>query len=138
MEAVVGPSMLLHISQHSELPLQEQIVSQLRARILSGEPEADAPLTSIRALAQTLKVGINTAQRAYDHLLGEDLIYARQGKGFFVAPLDTHDKAERARTRFGDALGKLIDEARDEGFGESELKSIFAARVADSTDGETE
>jgi GntR family transcriptional regulator len=130
--------MLLHISQHSDLTLQEQIVSQLRARILSGELEADAPLTSIRALAQSLKVGINTVQRAYDHLLSEELIYARQGKGFFVAPLETKDKSERARARFGDSLKKLIDEARHEGLGQAELKSIFAAQLGDSKNGEKE
>jgi GntR family transcriptional regulator len=135
MDTVTGTAMLLNISQHSELTLQEQIVSQLRARILSGELEADAPLTSIRALAQTLKVGINTVQRAYDVLLTEELIYARQGKGFFVAPLATHDKTERARRRYGEALRKLIDEARQEGLGFAELKSIFAARLGDSTDG---
>jgi DNA-binding transcriptional regulator YhcF (GntR family) len=126
---------LLHISQHSAATLQEQIVGQLRARILSGEFEADAPLTSIRALAQTLKVGINTVQRAYDQLLAEKLIYARQGKGFFVAPLEREDKTERARTRFGDALEKLIGEARDEGLGDSELRSIIAARLADGSRG---
>jgi GntR family transcriptional regulator len=128
--------MLLNVSQHSELTLQEQIVSQLRARILSGELEADAPLTSIRALAQALKVGINTVQRAYDHLLREELIYARQGKGFFVAPLGVQDKAKRARTRFGDALEKLISEATQEGLAEDELRSIFAARLAERPHGE--
>jgi GntR family transcriptional regulator len=128
--------MLLHISQHSDATLQEQIVSQLRARILSGEFEADAPLASIRALAQTLKVGINTVQRAYDHLLGERLIYARQGKGFFVAPLKNEDKTERARTRFGNAVERILGEARHEGLGEAELKSIFAARLAEASRGE--
>jgi GntR family transcriptional regulator len=127
---------LLHISQHSEATLQEQIVGQLRARILSGEFEANAPLTSIRTLAQTLKVGINTVQRAYDQLLAEQLIYARQGKGFFVAPLESKDKTERARTRFGDALEKLIGEARGEGLGDRDLRSIIAARLADGSRGE--
>lgn len=125
--------MLLNISQHSELTLQEQIVSQLRARILSGELEADAPLTSIRALAQALKVGINTVQRAYDHLLREELIYARQGKGFFVAPLETKDKSERARARFGDGLERLMGEARREGLSVADLKSIFVVRLGEST-----
>lgn len=128
--------MLLDISHCSDLTLQEQIVSQLRARILSGELTADAPLTSIRALARTLKVGINTVQRAYEHLLAEELIYARQGKGFFVAALDTHAKSERARTRFGDALEKLIEEARHEGLSEDELRSILASRLAERSQGE--
>ena len=128
--------LLLHISQRSEATLQEQIVGQLRARILSGEIEADAPLTSIRALAQTLKVGINTVQRAYDQLLAEKLIYARQGKGFFVTPLESADKTELARTRFGDAVEKLVGEARHEGLDEGELRSIFADRLARKSRGD--
>lgn len=128
--------MLLNISQRSELTLQEQIVSQIRARILSGELEADAPLTSIRALAQKLKVGINTVQRAYEHLLAEELIYARQGKGFFVAALDTDAKTERAHARFSDAVRKLIDEARHEGLGDDELGAIFTDRLAGRSHGE--
>ncbi len=74
--------MLLNISPHSELTLQDQIVGQIRARILRGELEPDEALTSIRALSQILKVGVNTVQRAYDQLLKEALIYARPGKGF--------------------------------------------------------
>jgi len=136
IDTVIGTAMLLHISQRSGLTLQEQIVSQLRARILSGDLEADAPLPSIRALAQSLKVGINTVQRAYEHLLADDLIYARQGKGFFVAELDTQAKSERARTRFREALAKLIDEAKDEGLSEDELGSIFAARLAANSPGD--
>ena len=128
--------MLLNISQRSELTLQEQIVGQIRARILSGELEPEAPLTSIRALAQTLKVGINTVQRAYERLLSEELIYARQGKGFFVAALDAQIKSERARGRFGEAVGRLIAEARHEGLTENELRSIFTARLENHPRGE--
>jgi GntR family transcriptional regulator len=119
-------AMLLNISPHSELTLQEQIIGQLRARVLSGQLEPDQPLPSIRSLAQSLKVGINTVQRAYEHLLAEALIYARQGKGYFVAPLNATDKTERARTRFDNALTKLVVEARHEGLSRQELERLFA------------
>ncbi len=118
--------MLLNISQHSAQTLQEQIIGQIRTRIFRGELEPDQALTSIRALSRNLRVGVNTVQRAYEHLLREELIYARAGKGFFVAPLKPNDIAEIARQRFSDSLLVLINEARGEGLGDKEMKRIFS------------
>ena len=129
--------MLLNISQRSAETLQEQIVAQVRARILSGELEADAPLPSIRELARTLRVAVNTIQRSYDLLLREGLVYARHGKGFFVAPLPEHDKSALARRRFADALGKLIDDARSEGLSPIELRRVFNEIDTGVEDGES-
>ena len=118
--------MLLNISPHSALTLQEQIIGQIRALILSGELLADAPLPSIRALAQDLRVGINTVQRAYEQLLREELVYARPAKGFFVAPLNDQDKSAHAAERFSIQLHALISAARQEGLRPRDLKKIFA------------
>ncbi len=118
--------MLLNISQHSAQTLQEQIIGQIQTRIFRGELQPDQPLTSIRALSKNLRVGVNTVQRAYEHLLREELIYARAGKGFFVAPLEPNDIAEIAEQRFTDSLQVLIDEARSEGLSERKVKQIFS------------
>ena len=118
--------MLLNISVHSAQTLQEQIIAQVRARILRGDLGADEALPSIRFLAKQLRVGVNTVQRAYDHLLHEQLIYARSGKGFFVAPLASPDKTELARSRFTDALRSLVDVAQREGLDHAEIKRIFS------------
>ena len=68
---------------------------------------------------------MNTVQRAYEHLLREELIYARQGKGFFVAPLKPNDIAQMTRQRFTDALQNLVDEACREGLSDKEMQQIF-------------
>lgn len=128
--------MLLNISQHSSLTLQEQIIGQLRARILSGELTPDTPLSSIRALAQQLRVGINTVQRAYDQLLHEELIYVRAGKGYFVAPLADQDKAAYARERFAVALQGLIGDALREGLSRRDLKQVFTQLLKEMDDGQ--
>lgn len=127
--------MLLNISQHSALTLQEQIIGQLRARILNGELPPETPLPSIRALSQQLRVGINTVQRAYDELLREGLVYARAGKGYFVAPLAAKDKSAYARERFAAALLGLVNEARQEGLSQRDLKQTFA-RILKEIDAE--
>jgi GntR family transcriptional regulator len=117
--------MLLNISQHSSQTLQEQIIEQIRARILCGELQPDQALTSIRALSQDLKVGVNTVQRAYEHLLTEKLIYARPGKGFFVTPLEQSGKSELARQRFAESLQRLFEGALREGLSNDDIKQIF-------------
>ncbi len=116
--------MLLNISQHSAQTLQEQIIEQIRARILCDELQPDQPLTSIRALSQDLRVGVNTVQRAYEHLLRQELIYARPGKGFFVTPLEQSDKTELSRKRFAEALQSIFAGALREGLTRKDLKQI--------------
>jgi GntR family transcriptional regulator len=128
--------MLLNISQHSTLTLQEQIIGQIRARILSGDIQPETPLPSIRALSQQLRVGINTVQRAYDQLLREELIYARAGKGFFAAPLNQQDKSAYARDRFAAALHDLITEAQQEGLSRKDLKQTFSQILKEMDEGE--
>jgi GntR family transcriptional regulator / MocR family aminotransferase len=58
---------------------------QLRAGILDGRLKAGQRLPSTRALAQACSVSRNTAVAAYDLLLGEGYLLARQGSGTVVA-----------------------------------------------------
>ena len=127
--------MLLNISQHSDQTLQEQIIGQIRNRILRGELKPDEPLTSIRELSGKLRVAVNTVQRAYEHLLREGLVYVRQGKGFFVAPLEEDDRVRIARQRFTDSLRTLMTETRREGLlDEKAMRQIFG-RLQNGTEG---
>lgn len=117
--------MLLHISDQSSETLQEQIIGQIRARILSGDLPADYSLPSIRALAKDLRVSVITVQRAYDHLLNEELIYSRRGKGFFVTSLEQNDKSALAQQRFAQQLRSTIETATRDGLSKAEIQKIF-------------
>jgi len=117
--------MLLTIAPHSNATLQEQILTQIRARILASELQAEAGLPSIRALASQLKVSVITVQRAYDALLNEGLIYARRGKGYFVAALPDADKSALAQERFASRLDDLLKQARRDGLEAETLEAIF-------------
>lgn len=117
--------MILHISDQSSETLQEQIIGQIRARILSGDLPADYSLPSIRALARDLRVSVITVQRAYDHLLNEELIYSRRGKGFFVTSLEQNDKSALAQQRFAQQLRSTIETATRDGLSNAEIQKIF-------------
>lgn len=76
------------ISNAVNQPIYEQIYTQIKNQIISGKLAEDEMLTSIRALAKDLRISVITTKRAYDKLEKEGFIYARSGKGFFVAKKD--------------------------------------------------
>ncbi len=121
--------MLLHISDQSSETLQEQIIGQIRGRILNGELPPDFALPSIRTLAKELRVSVITVQRAYDQLLHESLIYSRRGKGFFVATLEPGDKSALARQRFAQQLETAISAAKRDGLTDKEIQQTFNATL---------
>ena len=94
------------IDQMSQTPIYEQIENQIRQSILSGCLEANYMMPSIRKMAKGLNVGIITVKRAYDDLCNEGLLISLQGRGVFVASIDT-DK-ERA-VRMGQLRDKLSE-----------------------------
>ena len=76
----------LIISNASGKPIYEQICTQIKNAILSGELSPGDALPSIRALAKDLRISVITTKRAYDELLQAGYVYAVAGKGYFVAP----------------------------------------------------
>ncbi len=114
--------MLLNLTDLSSEPLQSQIVRQIRAKILSGELEAESDLPSIRALASAQQVSVITVQRAYETLLREGLIHARRGKGFFVSELLKDQKKEMAQQKLADGLKPIVATALAEGLSVQDIK----------------
>ena len=74
------------IDNKSCLPIYDQIYSQIKAQILSGELSEDEQLPSIRGLAKDLRISFITTKRAYDELEKDGFIYTVQSKGCYVAP----------------------------------------------------
>ena len=78
--------MQLYIDNRSGAPIYDQIYSQIKDAILSGQVAEGEALPSIRALAKDLRISVITTKRAYDELLQAGYVYAVAGKGYFVAP----------------------------------------------------
>jgi len=78
------------LSNTSNAAIYEQIIAQIKDCIIKGEAAPDEALPSIRALASQLQISVITTKRAYEELEKEGLIYAKAGKGFYVA----HSKTE--------------------------------------------
>lgn len=81
---------------NSEKPIYLQISDGICDRILSGTWKGDDRIPSVREYGAELGVNPNTLNRAYDKLLGEEILYNKRGIGYFVAP-DAREKVLSAQ-----------------------------------------
>src|SRR5690606_25184925 len=79
--------MFFVVDELAKEPLFEQLTSQIRKQILSGEIAAGQRLPSAKTLAGSLKINLHTVLRAYQELRAEGLIELRPGKGAVVQKL---------------------------------------------------
>ena len=68
------------LSSSNSQPIYEQIATQIKAMIMSGELKTKDPLPSIRGLAKSLHVSVITAQHAYEELQRDGFIETRGGQ----------------------------------------------------------
>ncbi len=103
--------MLLHISSDGA-PIYQQIVDQIRFRIVSGQLRAGDELPTIRGLAESLRVNPNTVARAYRELEHEELVEKRRTTGTFVAELPKRLGAAQRRRLIAPDVDKLLIQSR--------------------------
>lgn len=81
--------MTVLIDTKSGEPIYNQIYSQIKSQIISGELKENDMLPSIRGLAKDLHISFITTKHAYEELEKEGFIYTLPGKGCYVAPKNT-------------------------------------------------
>jgi GntR family transcriptional regulator/MocR family aminotransferase len=75
---------MIALPEDSPLPLYQQLYSQLRQEIQTGNLSAGQKLPSKRKLAEQLGISINTVEGAYTQLEAEGFILSSPRRGFFV------------------------------------------------------
>jgi GntR family transcriptional regulator len=122
--------MFFKLQPQSGLPLYLQLMQQIRHAAESGALQDGDQLPGIRTLAEELIVSPNTVAKAYSELEHKGLIELRQGSGAFISLNRRRrrvlDHIESARIR---AAG-LIEELRDEGLRDDEIRRVFEAELA--------
>lgn len=101
--------MLIFINNKNGVPIYDQIYSQIKAQIINGSIEEDAPLPSIRNLAKDLHISVITTKRAYEELERDGFIYTSPGKGSFVAARNTELLREENLKQIEEHLEKIIE-----------------------------
>ncbi len=115
------------ISNAVSKPIYDQIASQIKGLIMSGELAAGDQLPSIRALANDLHVSVITTKRAYADLEASGFIETRQGKGSFVAGGNTELLREEQLKRIEALLAQALDEAKSAGIERADLHEMLDA-----------
>jgi len=115
------------IDNHSGTPIYDQIFSQIKAQIISGELRQDELLPSIRGLARDLRVSFITTKRAYDELEKEGFLYTVPGKGCFVAPRNVELLREENLRKIESYMEEIQKLGLSCGLSRGELVEIFTA-----------
>jgi GntR family transcriptional regulator len=118
-------TMKIIISNASSDPIYEQIMGQIKQKIISGELRAGDALPSLRNLARDLGISVITTKRSYEELERAGFIDTVSGKGCFVAMQNTEFLREQKMKIIEDKLSEAIAEARLLGISYTELQTMF-------------
>lgn len=117
--------MNLFIKNTSDQPIYEQIYSQIKLAIISGELAADELLPSIRSLAKDLRISVITTKRAYEELEHDGFIYTVPGRGCFVSKQNFELRREESLQKIEEHLKAACDLAKKCDVSREELIDIL-------------
>ena len=100
--------MTILIDTKSGEPIYNQIYSQIKNQIISGELKENDMLPSIRGLAKDLRISFITTKRAYEELEKEGFIYTLPAKGCYVAPKNVELLREENLKKIEDHIEKIL------------------------------
>lgn len=117
--------MKIFIDVKSNTPIYDQICSQIKQQIMSGELAENEPLPSIRGLAKDLRISFITTKRAYEELEKQGFIYTIQAKGCYVAPKNLELIREANLKKIEEHIDAAIELAAACRLSEDELLEIM-------------
>lgn len=115
----------IFISNTSGQPIYDQIYSQIKGLIISGQLGEGEALPSIRGLAKELRISVITTKRAYDELEREGFIYTVAGKGCFVAQKNVEMLREEILKKIEGLMQQIAVLAASCNLTEKELIQMF-------------
>ena len=113
------------ISNSSDKPIYEQITTQMKNLIMSGQLKEGMPLPSMRTLAKELRISVITTTRAYDELERDGFIYRVPGKGCYVAEKNMELVREEHLKRIEQHMREIVALAVPCGMDEAETARML-------------
>ncbi len=114
------------VSNKASRPLYEQIATQIKAAIMSGELKAGEAIPSVRALAKSLHISILTVQKAYSTLQEDGFIETTAGKGCYVSAQNQDFYLEEQQKKIEKRFSEAIEIARASGISFDKLIELLA------------
>lgn len=124
--------MNLIINHTSMQPIYEQIMNQVKDKIMHGELLEETMLPSVRTLAKDLKVSALTVKKAYDQLEEEGFVNTVHGKGSFVACANQAQMLEEKKKEVESEFEQTIKKARSCGMEDTEIRELFEIVLEES------
>jgi DNA-binding transcriptional regulator YhcF (GntR family) len=114
--------MRLWLSKNSEVPLREQLVTQVVLGVVSGDLRPGQRLPSTRELARRFRIHSNTVSAAYRELAERGWVELRRGSGIYVrASLD--EALPETAPELDQLIATFLTLARTRGFTLSEIRA---------------
>ena len=111
----VGDQLEIIVSNKASRPLYEQISTQIKGAIMSGELKAGEAIPSVRAMARSLHISILTVQKAYSTLQEDGFIETTAGKGCYVSAQNQDFYLEEQQKKIEEKFVEAIGLARSSG-----------------------
>ena len=113
------------VSNKASSPLYEQIATQIKAAIMSGELKAGEAIPSVRALAKSLHISILSVQKAYATLQEDGFIETTAGKGCYVSAQNQDFYLEEQQKKIEEKFSEAVGIARTSGINLDKLISLL-------------
>jgi len=113
--------MRLWISKNSEVPIREQLVTQIVLGIVSNDLKAAERLPSTRELARRYDIHSNTVSAAYRELAKRGWVEFRKGSGVYVRA--RNDEPVDNRLALDQLIGRFFRNLREDGYSLAEIQA---------------
>ncbi len=113
------------ISSNTSKPIYEQITTQIKAMIMSGELQAGEAIPSMRSLARDIHVSVITVQKAYEDLQRDGFIETTVGRGSFVSAINKNFYQEEKQRQAEEHLQIAADIGRSSGISADKLVELL-------------
>jgi GntR family transcriptional regulator len=122
---------MITVSLNSSIPLQDQLVAELRRLLATGKLSIGDELPPVRQLANDLGINLNTVARAYRELTDAGLLTSVRGRGTVVVGTTERPrgKPSQERKRIEQVLGAALADAKIAGFSESEARAMIERQI---------
>lgn len=116
------------LSKSSEVPLREQLATQIVLGIVSGDLEPGGRLPSTREIARRFHIHYNTVSAVYRELSVRGWVEFRKGSGVYVRGINERAQPE-AKLELDQLISKFLQGARKRGFSLAEVQARVVQRL---------
>jgi GntR family transcriptional regulator len=114
--------MRLWLSKSSEVPLREQLITQIILGVVSNDLKPHERLPSTRELARRYKIHANTVSAAFKELTRLGWVEFRKGSGVYVKTR-TADQALDGNLQLDQLISRFFKSAREQHFSLSSIQA---------------